>query len=422
MNHVPFNPERFDGDHAIDIIVLMVDHFEPMRKNGPELAVESVRSWCESYRGIAERYRDADGRPPQHTWFYRMEYPNIGCLQVLSQQAYMGFGEVEFHLHHGNDTHESFSARLKDGLDLGSHAGAMWTAEPEPRHRFAYIAGNWSLDNGARNRRFSGCNTELIALREAGCYADFTFPALGSRAQPQKTNAIYYATDDHKPKSYNRGIDLQVGTSPTGDLIIFQGPLTIDWDQGTFEDAAIEDYAPPSSARLARLLHGNIHVQGRPEWIFVKLHTHGLQSRNSFLGPGLGEMFEAMSREWDSFPFRLHYVTAREAYNIAKAAEAGHAGNPHEYRDYAIPPPANRLIRCDRPWKLRTYSPNHISLRIIDASSPVTVDLSFSELRRITGTFSNLDIRMSDSKILDINTDGAEAATLEFRQPASTVL
>lgn len=35
----------------------------------------------------------------------------------------------------------------------------------------------------------------------------------------------------------------------------------------------------------------------------------------------------------------LHYVSAREAYNIAKAAEAGREGNPDEYRDFLLPPP-----------------------------------------------------------------------------------
>jgi hypothetical protein len=35
----------------------------------------------------------------------------------------------------------------------------------------------------------------------------------------------------------------------------------------------------------------------------------------------------------------LHYVTAREVYNIIKAAEAGLTGSPHDYRDYELPPP-----------------------------------------------------------------------------------
>jgi hypothetical protein len=39
----------------------------------------------------------------------------------------------------------------------------------------------------------------------------------------------------------------------------------------------------------------------------------------------------------------LHYVTAREMYNIIKAAEAGKGGDPNDWRDYELPPPPHRL-------------------------------------------------------------------------------
>jgi hypothetical protein len=35
----------------------------------------------------------------------------------------------------------------------------------------------------------------------------------------------------------------------------------------------------------------------------------------------------------------LHYVTAREIFNIAKSSMEGKRGNPAEYRDYVLPPP-----------------------------------------------------------------------------------
>jgi hypothetical protein len=117
-----------------------------------------------------------------HTWFYAADYRNLGCALTLSDSGFRGFGEVEFHLHHGPDTQETFSAKLHAGLDWFNQTGAMLTAEPRPRRRFGYIAGNWALDNGTGDDAASGSNTELIALRRAGCYADFTFPALGSRA------------------------------------------------------------------------------------------------------------------------------------------------------------------------------------------------------------------------------------------------
>ena len=36
----------------------------------------------------------------------------------------------------------------------------------------------------------------------------------------------------------------------------------------------------------------------------------------------------------DGVAWRLHYVTAREMYNIVKAAEAGETGDPGRCRDY----------------------------------------------------------------------------------------
>jgi hypothetical protein len=64
-------------------------------------------------------------------------------------------------------------------------------------------------------------------------------------------------------------------------------------------------------------------------------------------------------------PYVLHYVTAREAYNIAMAAAAGAQGDPGQYRDYLIPPYANRYIFSDLPYRLERYSPKTWSLAII---------------------------------------------------------
>src|SRR6266851_3083648 len=180
-----FNRGDFATDQKIDVIVLTVDHFEPASRFGEAAAVESVRSWCAAYKELAGRHRDADGRPPQHTWFYRYDYPNPGCVRALGDSVFKGFGEVEFHLHHGNDTHETFAETLRSGVEWFNRFGTMLTAEANPRPYFGYIAGNSALDNGAGDDSLSGCGTEVRALRDAGCYADFTFPSLGSPAQPR---------------------------------------------------------------------------------------------------------------------------------------------------------------------------------------------------------------------------------------------
>lgn len=402
--HRPFDRHRLPSGATVDVLVLIADHYEPARRFGDEAAVASVRSWVEAYEEMAGRHRDADGRPPQHTWFYRYDYPNPGCVQTLSASAFRGFGEIEFHLHHGHDTHASMVAALRQGLDWFGRFGAMRTAEARPQQRYGYVAGNWALDNGARNPAFSGCDTELLALRDTGCYADFTFPAAGSPAQPRTTNAIYYAAEDGRAKSYDTGVPLAAGGKPSGDLLIFQGPLVVDWEAGCLEDGALEDYKPSHPRRLARWLSAHVHVAGRPEWVFVKLHTHAMQNRASFLSPATDALFSAMETWWNRPPFRLHYVTAREAYNIARAAEAGLAGNPNDYRDYLIPPPANRRVCCTLPWRLLSWTPGRIHLEVLD-SGPARIEFAAGNLQAITGHIHEVEAFYEDGRLVDLRVE-----------------
>ncbi len=135
-------------------------------------------------------------------------------------------------------------------------------------------------------------------------------------------------------------------------------------------------------------------MQGRPEWVFVKLHTHGMQSQDDWFGGEFKKMFGWMEREWNRPPFRLHYVTAREMYNIIKAAEAGHSGNPHEFRDFTIPKPANRLAHCEQPWRLVRFDDSGVEIQF-ESTGPKSVDLAFSQIRNISGDMQRLTIRMN---------------------------
>jgi hypothetical protein len=389
-------------DSPLHVIVSVVDHFEPAHRFGDAAAVESVKAWCEGYATQVAGISDSNGRPPQHSWFYRAEYPNHGCLQELSKYCFEGYGEIEFHLHHGHDTHESFRDKLEQGLDFFNQHGAMLTLEPTPRRRFAYIAGNWSLDNGSCDDSKSGCNTELAALRDAGCFSDFTCPALGSKAQPRTSNSIYYATDDPRPKSYDVGQAASVGGQATGDLMIFQGPCGFDWRSCEFEDSAVESYSPHARRRLQAWLSPRIHVVGRPEWIFIKLHCHGMQSKDLWCSPKIREMFQWMAEDWNKGRYRLHYVNAREAYNIVKAAEQGESGSPAEYLDYTIPQPANRQISCSSPWTLLEKSPSILRLAINSEST--------SQLRIASTSFDSIEGALNQ---VVIEHDGPLAARIK---------
>ena len=48
---------------------------------------------------------------------------------------------------------------------------------------------------------------------------------------------------------------------------------------------------------------------------------------------------ELTTRFNDGQKWILHYVTAREQFNIASAAMDGKTGNPGDYRNYLLPPP-----------------------------------------------------------------------------------
>jgi hypothetical protein len=205
------------------------------------------------------------------------------------------------------------------------------------------------LENG---RNFCGVNDELTVLAEEGCYADFTFPALFHMAQPRQSNSIYYAEDDpQRPKSHDRGTPVRVGGQPSGQLMIVQGPLGLCRRSGRRlprpEDGDVTGTNPATPERVDAWVRANIHLPGRPEWVFVKVHTHGAAdgNLNGLLGSGFDALFTDLEARYnDGRRWRLHYVTAREMYNMVKAAEAGHAGDPSDYRDFSISPPAARVL------------------------------------------------------------------------------
>ena len=53
------------------------------------------------------------------------------------------------------------------------------------------------------------------------------------------------------------------------------------------------------------------------------------------LGESIHDMYKHLSVKYnDDENYSLHYVSAREMFNIVKAASDGKKGNPNEYRDY----------------------------------------------------------------------------------------
>lgn len=334
------------------VLLSICDHFEPLwtgDRNDPGSAplavgVRRVAAWRRGYPTFASSIRDAQGRPPRHTFFYPGDQYHPALVEPLAELSAMGLGEVEVHLHHAGDTRRTLAEKLDETLrGLGSH-GLL----PRTRGvaRFAFIHGNWCLANARADGAFCGVDDELDLLHEMGCYADFTFPSAPDPTQPAIVNSIYYpAGDVRRRRAHEQGTPAAVGTPRKDRILCVQGPLALSWRSGAAMPVRIDSGAltakdPATATRLRTWIRQGICIRGRPEWVFVKLSTHGAPEREaaSLLGAPQRAFHESLARLARREGFRVHYVSARETYNVARAAMDGRSGDPSGFYDYEVPP------------------------------------------------------------------------------------
>jgi hypothetical protein len=329
------------------VLFALCDHYEPEWGDAPpDVAEQRVRRWSLEYPALAREFRDADGRPPRHSFFFPGEQYTRFALDKLAGLARAGLGEVELHLHHDRDTPEALRRNLLEYVSAYAEHGHL-TRDPDGRPRYAFIHGNWCLANSRRDGRWCGVDAELPLLFETGCYADYTFPSAPDETQPGIVNQIYWPLGDlARARAHEQGVASRVGMLLKDRILMIQGPLAITRRKRPFglriESSALTAHDPGTPSRIRSWVAQNIHVAGRPEWIFVKVHTHGAPEAQaaSLLGAAGRAMHEELSTRYnDGENYVLHYVTAREMYNIAVAAMAGHSGNPNDYRDSVLAPP-----------------------------------------------------------------------------------
>jgi hypothetical protein len=438
------------------LIFCVADHYEPLRGGtSVEDARRAVKTWAEDFRSLASGQHDSDGKSYKRTLFYPAEEYDEQCVRTLAQLCHDGLAEVEIHLHHRNDTEEGFRSKLIKFRDvLHQRHGLLGVKDGKPA--FGFVHGNWALCNSRPDGDWCGVNSELGILRDAGCYADFTFPSAPSPTQPRMVNLIYRAEDTGRPRgadwgervrergavsseqcTVSSGLRTEGGGQRTEDggqrseirdqrtedgrqrtedgrqrtedgrqktedgdqrsedrgrksadrrqgaedggqrteargqksevrdqrseggpvsdirypisdpgsmpraaraLMLITGPLGLNWRNRKWgllprlENGEWSRSNPPSACRADLWVKQGIHVAGRPDWIFVKVHTHGMAE-------GLMErdLLAYLERRYsDGTDWKLHYVSAREMYNIARAAEDGQQGEPGGWRGYEV--------------------------------------------------------------------------------------
>ena len=339
---------------SIHLIIALADHFEPSSMPGlnagfapKEVQQQRLDAWCEVYPHNFGPFRDHDGHPFTHTYFYPAEQYDRAHVAQLADHCHSGWGEIEIHLHHGTDkpaTADSTAQQLTFFRDaLAYDHGCLSYEAGRPAPQYAFVHGNFALANCADGYA-CGVDNEMQILAETGCYVDMTYPAAAFHpAQIPILNSLYECAlplDLPAPQRYAR--TLQAGRPITKFPFIVQGPLMLDFDRnsrsgfGRLDNAAITGRNPASLRRLALWKEAGITAAGRPDWLFIKLHTHGMDpvdSENVLGAPVQKFVADLIDGAADRKEI-LHFVTAREMANIILAACDGREGNPGDYRDY----------------------------------------------------------------------------------------
>lgn len=315
----------------IQIFLAICDHFEPLwNKADYRTGLKRVMEWRKRYPAIADKYKDADGATPKYTLFYPIEEYKPEYMSLLAEMCHEGYGEVEVHLHHDNDTADNLRKTLLSYKNiLADNHNLLSRDRATGEVRYGFIHGNWALNNSRPDGRLCGVDNELEILRETGCYADFTMPSAPDVTQFPVVNSIYYQDD----------------------LLMVQGPLMLNWNNrksGVFpriENGFIGRDGRITRERIDLWVKAGICAAENPDHIFIKLYTHGCQEDNMeyLLGGGLDELFSTFLTDYNNgINYNTHFVSAREMVNVIKATEDRCAKNPADMKEY-------ELKRCAAP-------------------------------------------------------------------------
>src|SRR4029077_18613695 len=138
------------------LIFALADHFEPAivpdagETRAPYLEQERrLERWCREYPKRFRSYRDAEGYPFVHSYFYPAEQYDKPLIARLADHCRAGWGEIEIHLHHGVEAPDSAEHTRRQLIEfrgrLAVEHGCLsyWGKSPQPRYSFVH--GNFAL-------------------------------------------------------------------------------------------------------------------------------------------------------------------------------------------------------------------------------------------------------------------------------------
>lgn len=342
------------SDTKKHIIFTIANHFEPSWSENGNLNLDNQHRRLDEYIKIArktgEAVRDVNGTKFRHTNFYPIEQYDYSLLEKLAQMQAEGLGDTEIHLHHGvekPDTSDNLRKTFVKYRDIFAEEHKLLSRfEGDKMPRWAFVHGNLALANSC-NGKYCGVDDEMQILAETGCYADFTYPTAPDETQVPIINKIYECgLPLNQPVPHRLGKSVRVGESISNFPIIFQGPLVFNWRRNIkgipvpkLDDGALVYNQRRDLERFNRWTNANVTVEGKDDWIFVKLYCHGFftHDQSACIGEEAQRFFSKIienSERTDAFD--IYFATAREAFNMVLAATDGKTGSPNEYRNYRL--------------------------------------------------------------------------------------
>jgi len=336
------------------VILTVANHFEPSWSEngllGHKQQLERLAAYQKLARATGEAVRDVDGTKFRHTNFFPAEQYHPEILDVLAEMQAEGLGEVEVHLHHGvkePDTAYNLERQLLEFRDrLAERHSCLSRMDGSKMPMYAFVHGNLALANSCGGR-FCGVDNEMEILRDTGCYADMTLPSAPDQSQVAVINQIYECKFPmNEPVPHRQGERSAAnGKSPSLPLIM-TGPLVFNWTRRLsglpvprIDDGALTANQTLDLDRFNRWVSANVTVDGRSDWIFVKLYCHGFfgDDQSKCIGEEAKRFFGTLLEESAKRgTYQIHFATAREAFNIAAAAIDRQSGNPSNYRDFRL--------------------------------------------------------------------------------------
>ena len=271
------------GSRPRHLLFAFCDHYEPLwgRRVGRDRRRARARAGIEGYPQLGAAVSRRRRPPPAP--LVLLSRASSTARRTSTRSAVWraaGFGEVELHLHHDGDTAERAARTLARVSRQRTRSTAIFRAARTAGCATPFIHGNWCLANARRDGRWCGVDDELRC-----CSRPAATPTSRSRPRPTSPSpASSTRSTGRTAISVARGrTNEDVGprrrahARPHPDD---RGPARADSARRWARACASRTRRSPRTIRRRRSalrtwVAQDIHVAGRPEWVFVKVHTHG---------------------------------------------------------------------------------------------------------------------------------------------------